>query len=142
MLVPVANIVVVLVVALVAGSVMSVIRWRRRSLIPQRGTSVGADLGALLDQPRVRVRWITMTGPDRARLVLALDSESVAPPGLTTSPDIDLVVSLREGDFGLELLQQWQQSESSLAIVIPPGSRLVRLRSIADQQPLTLRRVD
>ena len=60
--------------------------------------------------------------------------------GAAQQPDLDLVVVLRDEDFGLELLDQWQQSQAVLAIVMPPGSRLVRLRSIDDLQPVTLRR--
>ena len=97
------------------------------------GSSIGADLGALADQPRVQVVSVTQLGPERARLVLRPELEGA---------DLDLVVVLREGELGFELLHDWNRDGSLLAIVIPPGSRLVRLRSIDDLQPLTLRRAD
>jgi hypothetical protein len=137
-----ANVLIVLVVVLLAGCVLSIVQWRRSSLVPKRGSSIGADLGALFDQPRVRVRAVTMTGPDRVRLVLTPETDPVDRVGVATSSDLDLMVSLREGEFGFEQLQEWLRSASSLAIVIPPDSRLVRLRSIDSKQPLTLRTVD
>ena len=57
-------------------------------------------------------------------------------------PDIDLVVSLSEGDFGYQLLRDWQRTRATVAMVMPPESHIVRLRSVDDLQPLTLRRVD
>ena len=51
-------------------------------------------------------------------------------------------MSLGADDSGFDLLHEWRRSASPLAIVIPPGSRLVRLRSIDSLQPLTLRRLD
>jgi hypothetical protein len=136
------TVVVLLVVLLVIGIAVRVLQQRRSSLVPKRGTSIGADLGALSDQPRVRVREVTTIGPDRVRLVLAPETDPADGPGLTTPSDLALVVSLREEEPGFELLHQWKRSASSLAIVIPPDSHLVRLRSIDDLQPLTLRRVD
>jgi hypothetical protein len=62
--------------------------------------------------------------------------------GAPRSDDLVFVVSLKEGDSGYELLREWQRSGSSLALVIPPGSRLLRLRSIDNLQPVTLRRLD
>jgi len=114
----------------------------RRGLVPQRGTSVGADLGALSDKPRVRVRTVTPVGADRVHLVLAADPDDVDRSVITDPADLDLVVFLHEGEVGLELLHEWTRSQTLLAMVIPPGSRLVRLRSIDDLQPLTLRRDD
>jgi hypothetical protein len=136
------NVVVVLAVLLLAGFAVSFVQRRRRSLVPSRGTSIGADLGALSDQPRVRVRDVVMTGADCARLVLTPETGPIDHPGLMTSPDLEFVVSLRRDDFGFELLQEWKRSASSIAMVTPPNSRLVRLRSIDDLQPLTLRLVD
>jgi hypothetical protein len=107
---------------------------RRQGLVAQRGTSIGADLGALADQARVRVRSVMKEGPDRVRVVLT--------PEADPETDLDLVVLLREDEFGFELLHEWKRSERSIAIVMPPDSRIVRLRSIDDLQPLTLRRVD
>ncbi len=122
----------VLVLVLFAVA-LSFVRRNRRSFVPRRGSSIGADLGALADQPRVQVVSVTQLGPERARLVLRPELEG---------PDLDLVVVLREGELGFELLHDWNRDGSLLAIVIPPGSRLVRLRSIDDLQPLTLRRAD
>jgi hypothetical protein len=137
----VANVVVVLVVLLLAWYVVSIVRRHRRGIVAERGMSVGADLGALADQPRVRVRAVTKAGPDRVRLVLTPETGPIDGPELPASPDLDLVVFLREEEFGFGLLHEWKRSESSLAIVVPPGSRIVRLRSIDDLQPLTLRQV-
>ena len=128
------SVVLVLLLALMVAFLVSVIQRRRRSLVGKRGTSIGADLGALSDQPRVRVADLITIGPDSARLVLT--------PEPATVEDRIFVVSLKEGDSGYQLLLEWQRAGSSLAIVIPPGSRLVRLRSIDSLQPLTLRRLD
>jgi hypothetical protein len=124
---------VLLAALLLFGAAIWWVQRHRRSFVPQRGTSVGADLGAMSDKPRVRVRTVTTTGPGRVRLVLEPEGESA---------DLDFVVLLGEDDSGLELLEQWRGSESVLALVLPPGGRLVRLRSIDDLQPLTLRRAD
>jgi hypothetical protein len=136
-----ANVALVLVLLILIGLAVSVVNRRRRSLVPQRGTSIGADLGALSDKPRVRVREVATTGPDRVLVVLTPETGPGDSAGLTPS-DLDFVVTLREGESGFELLQEWKRSATSLAIVIPPDSRLVRLRSIDDLQPLTLRRAD
>jgi hypothetical protein len=128
------SVVLLVLLALMVGFLVSVIQRRRRSLVGQRGMSIGADLGALSDQPRVRVADLEAIGPDSARLVLS--------PEPATVEDRVFVVSLKEGDSSYRLLEEWRRSGSSLAIVIPPGSRLVRLRSIDNLQPLTLRRLD
>jgi len=132
-----ANVVVLIVLVVVAASVVTAVHRRRRGLVANRGTSIGADLGALADQQRVQVREVTRTGPDRLHVLLAADGEWSGPP-----IDLDFVVSLRAEDFGYDLLHEWQQHATVVAIVIPPGSRLVRLRATDDLQPLTLRRVD
>jgi hypothetical protein len=131
----------VLVVVLLAGSVISFMRRRGRTYVAKRGFGVGADLGTLSDKPRVRVEAVTNAGPDQVRIVLRPEPGPGDGPELT-APDLDLVVHLREDEFGFELLHEWKRSESSIAIVIPPGSPLVRLRSVDDLQPLTLRQVD
>jgi len=136
----VSNVLVVLAVVLVVSFVVRVVNRRRRGLVAERGMSVGADLGTMRDQPRVRVRTVTRVTPDRVRVVLAPDVDPA--DGAAQQPDLDLVVVLRDEDFGFELLDQWQQSQAVLAIVMPPGGRLVRLRSIDDLQPVTLRRAD
>ena len=135
-----ANVLIVLLVVVVGVAAWSLLQRRRASVLPRRGSSVGADLGALSDQPRVRVEAVAALRAGRTRVILTpvagTDSERLAPG------DLDLVVLLREDEFGFGLLGGWQRSGSPLAIVIPPGSRLVRLRSIDDLQPLTLRRAD
>jgi len=128
----VGSVVLVVVVVLVVWAVVSFVRSRRHGLEAKRGLSIGADLGMLADTPTVAVRAVTEMAPQRVRLVLAPES----------GPELDFVVSLSEDDFGFELLRTWQRTGSTLAIVMPPGSHVVRLRSVDDLQPLTLRRID
>jgi hypothetical protein len=137
----VANVATVLVLLLLIWGVVAILR-RSHGVVARRGLSVGADLGSLADKPRVRVRAVTKAGPDRVRLILTPEPGPADGPGHTTSPDLEFVVFLREEQSGFELLNEWKRSEGSLAIVLPPDSRLVRLRSIDGLQPLTLRRVD
>ena len=127
-----SNIVLLVVVVLVAWLVVATIRRRRHGLVAERGTSIGADLGTMRDQPRVRVRAVTTTGPGRAHLLLAPDSGG---------SEVDLDVFLDQDEVGFELLQEWSQRQCPLAIVSLPGNELVRLRNVDDLQPLTLRRV-
>jgi hypothetical protein len=147
----VANVAVLLVVALASWFVVSVVRRRRHGLVAERGTGIGADLGVLSDAPRVTVKTVTAIGADRARVVLRRETPAVVDGGTKTgaaegtadpSGDLDMVVHLRPEDSGFALLQGWQEAGMALALVIPPQSRIVRLRSIDDLQPLTLRRVD
>ena len=135
-----ANVVLVLVVVLVVSSIALLINRRRHGIVAERGMSIGADLGAMNDQPRMRVRSVTTTAPERVRVVLTPDSDPV--DGTEAASDLEFLVTLRDDDFGLGLLQQWQRSGASLAFVMPEGGRLVRLRSIDDLQPVTLRRVE
>ena len=123
----------VLVVIVGVWAVVSFVRSRRHGLEATRGISIGADLGKLGDTPRVRVQAVTTDGPDRVRVILTPEA---------SEPDIDLVVALHESDFGYELLRDWQRANTAVAIVMPEGSRIVRLRSVDDLQPLTLRRLD
>jgi len=132
----------VLVVVLVVWGVITGIRRNRRGLVAERGTSIGADLGALSDQPVVRVRTLTREGPGHYLLVLTPEPGPDDAPVAQTSPDIEMVVNLTEDQFGFDLLREWERSKAPIAMVIPPESRLVRLRSIDDLQPLTLSRVD
>jgi hypothetical protein len=138
----VTNIALVILVLVVAWYVISLVRRHQRGIVAQRGLSIGADLGALSDQARVRVKAVTVVGPDRVHLLLSPDTDPAdgRPSGPAT--DLDLVVLLKEDEFGFELLQEWKRRERPVAIVVPPGSRIVRLRSPDDLQPLTLRRVD
>ena len=135
-----ANVLLVLLVVLAAWYLVSTVRRHRRGIVAERGISVGADLASLADKPRMRVRSVSKVDPDRVRLVLIPETDR--DDGLSTSSDLELLVLLGEDDFGFDLLQEWRRSETSVAIVIPPDSRIVRLRSIDDLQPLTLRRAD
>ena len=114
---------------------------RSRGIVARRGLSVGADLGSLSDRPRVRVREVASAGPDRVRVVFEPEQGRVDGAELASPSDLAFVVSLREDEFGFGLLHQWQESGSLIAFVMPPGSRLVRLRSIDTLQHLTLSRV-
>jgi len=118
------------------------VRRHRKGLVAERGLSIGADLGSLADKPRVRVRSVTKYGPERVRILLAPETHRDDGPVLEQSGDLDIVVSMNDDDFGFKLLQDWERDESLVAIVMPPGSRLVRLRSIDNLQPLTLSLVD
>ena len=124
--------IVVIIVVAVVWVVVAFVRNRRHGLEAKRGVSIGADLGKLADTPQVTVQAVTTTAPDRVRVVLTSQS----------GPDLDFVVSLSEQDFGFGLLRDWQRAGSAVAIVMPPDSHVVRLRSVEDLQPLTLRRVD
>jgi len=134
MLAVVSDVIAVVAVLVLAGLAVQMVRRRRHGLVAERGMSVGADLGTLSDRPRVRVREVTTMGPERVRLVLTPEADPAA--------DMDLVVSLREDEFGFDLLHEWRRSGAPVAIVFPPGSHLVRLRGVDDLQPLTLRRAD
>jgi len=129
----VGSVLVIVFVVVVTWIVVSVVRTRRHGLVAERGISIGADLGRLGDAPRVRVAAMTTDGPGRVRLVLAREEGG---------EDLDFLVSLAEDDFGFALLHDWQRSQAALAIVQPPDSHIVRLRSVDDLQPLTLRRVE
>jgi hypothetical protein len=131
----VSNVIAVLVVVLLAVAVAHVVRQRRSSLVPKRGMSIGADLGGLADAPQVRVTALTRTAPDRLRVVFTPE------PG-STAVGLDVVVALEEDAFGASVLDDWQRSGSPIALVVPPDSHLLRLRSVDSLQHLTLRRVD
>ncbi|HTD50284.1 MAG TPA: hypothetical protein VK771_06780, partial [Acidimicrobiia bacterium] len=94
---------------------------------------------------------LTMTAPDVARLGL------IAAPGgdrngtdAPTDTDTDagqrlgleFSIAMNESDPGYPLLNDWLDRQCVLGVVIPPDSRLIRLRCLEDLQPLTLRRVD
>lgn len=133
------------VVALAAVLFLCVgaILWRRRGgIVAKRGMSVGADLATMADKRRVVVRAVTNLGSDRVRLLLVPDAESEDGQASATSAELDLVVALNDNEFGFELLQDWKRAASPLAIVMPEGTQIVRLRSIDTLQPLTLRRAE
>ena len=128
---------VVLVVFLVLFYA-AIVRGRGR-IVARHGMSIGADLNTLAGKPRVRVQSVFREGPGRVRLVLTPEPP---PDGDVQSEPLDLVVALEEGDFGLDVLREWNKSGAVIAAVIPPDSHIVRLRSLDDLQPLTLRRAD
>jgi hypothetical protein len=134
-----ANVALIVLVVLFAWYVASLLRRRGHGVVARRGMSVGADLGTMADMPRVRIREVIRQDPGHVRIVLTPESpsEDDAPPPAVT--DLDLVVYLTEDETGTDLLREWKRSESVLAIVRPPDSRIVRLRSFDDLQPLTLR---
>jgi hypothetical protein len=138
----VANVVVLIVVLVMVVTFLVTLSRHGGSIIAKRGMSIGADLGTLSDAPRVRIRSVTKKGPGRVRLVLMPDAGPDDGGGMVTKSDLDFMVGLEDEDFGFGLLNDWQRTETPLAVVIPPGSRLVRLRSLGDLQHLTLRRID
>jgi hypothetical protein len=135
----VSNVVLLLVLVVVVWFVIALVQRRRRGLVAERGTSVGADLGAMNDQPRVRVSAVSKAGPDRIRVLLTpVGGDDPVVPAIA---DTELLVFLREEEVGFGTLEDWKKRRKALAIVMVPGNELVRLRSIDDLQPLTLRRV-
>jgi hypothetical protein len=113
----------------------------RSSVFSARGYGVRADIGYLNDAPRVRIQGLAPIGHDRTRIAFVPSDGSRT--GEPDSPVADaFIVELSEQDAGFELLRQWLNQEADLAIVVPPASRIIRLRSISDLQPLTLRRID
>ena len=76
--------VVVLVVFLLCY-LGAILRRRGRGIVARRGMSIGADLAAMADQPRVRVRAVTKAGPDRFHLVLTPEQGVAGGSGLTPS---------------------------------------------------------
>jgi hypothetical protein len=96
---------------------------------------VAADFGVLGATPRVHIESITRTGADTARLVVRRE-------GSDNPEELTFVVALQEGEFGAGLLEEWRQADSSIAMVIPPNTHILRLRSVDSLQNLTLRRVE
>ncbi len=129
-----------LFIALGVWIIVSAILRHRSQIVSVRGMSTGADIGRLHDLPRVQVRDLTMTGPESARLTVASTGglDDVVSGGTESS----YLVSLSETDPGFGLLHEWIDHQSVLGIVLPPDTRLLRLRSLEDLQPLTLRRLD
>jgi hypothetical protein len=133
----------------VAVVVIAITIWRRRAqLVSTRGMGVRADLMRLKEVPRVRVSDLQMTGPDAAHLALvtapADDGDGAeAPEGSDDESSIGLEFSIEmnESEPGWALLRDWNERQCVLGCVIPPDSRLIRLRCLEDLQPLTLRRL-
>ena len=118
----------------------SFLRRGGKGIVAQRGTSTGADVGALIDQPRVHVISVLMYGPDRVQLRFVPVNRDVAES--TNPPEFEIIVDLTKDEFGFELLHEWKQAGTPIAIVMRRDTRIVRLRSLDDLQPLTLRRAD
>jgi hypothetical protein len=127
--------------------------WRRRGQwISKRGMGPRADLERLREVPRVRVGELTMTGPDAARLVLvSVDSDAEGAAEGTDGPvgesggdpsavGLEFEIEMNEDEPGYPLLREWIGRRAVLGFVLPPDSRLIRLRNLDDLQPLTLRR--
>jgi hypothetical protein len=133
------SIVIIVVVIVVVLGVFRLLRSHGQGLAARRGLS--ADLAAMADRPQVRVREVSSVAPGRVRVVLVPDGvEGIDDVG--DAAVMDLIVSLEEDTFALRVLREWQEAQVSLAVVEPPGGRLVRLRSTVDLQHLTLRRAD
>ena len=135
------NIALFVLAVVVVATIVWYLRFHGTGIVARRGLSIGADLGTMGDRQRVRVQSVTKTGPDRVHVLLLPEASSTDGSGSVAPSDLDFVVSLTDEEFGFQLLNQWQRSASSLAVVIPPGTRLVRLRSIDDLQHLTLSRI-
>jgi hypothetical protein len=131
-----ASVALILLFVLLAWYVGSLLRRRGHGVVAKRGISIGADLGTMADMPRVQIREVIRKDPDRLRIVLAPE------PADEGDVQLELVVYLREDETGTDLLREWKRSETVLAMVRPPDSRIVRLRSFDDLQPLTLRVAD
>src|SRR5579864_7819186 len=97
--------------------IVSRVRRHRRGLVAERGTSVGADLAALSDQPRARVRSVAQTQPGHVLLVLSPVPEASVP-----GPDLEILVDLDLDEFGYNQLEEWMRSQSVVAMVMPPDS--------------------
>jgi hypothetical protein len=131
----------------VAVCVIATTIWRRRAqLVGTRGMGVRADVARLHDVPRVRVRDLTMTDAESARLELVAtdapegaDADGVNGAQLVA---LEFSIALQESDPGFRLLHDWINRRCVLGIVMPADSRIIRLRCLEDLQPLTLRRLD
>jgi len=127
-------------VAFLVLYVGAIVRRGGRGIVAKRGMSIGADLGTLATRPRVLVRSVIQEGPERVRLILTPEADGSEAGG--SENDVDLVVHLGDDEFGFGLLHEWKRSQTPIALVLPPDSHIVRLRSIEDLQHLTLRRFD
>jgi hypothetical protein len=136
----ITGIITLLIVLLVAWSIASAIWRRRTSLVSMRGYGVRADVERLHDVPRVRVSDLTMTGRDVARLTLAAVSADDGDASESSAVEIVVLVAISESESGFSLLREWLERQSVLGVVMP--TRIIRLRSLDDLRPLTLRRVD
>lgn len=108
-------------------------------MVGVRGWGTSADIGRLHDAPRVRVSELSVTGPDRARLVL-VPATDAGVHAADAAAEYLVAIDPDEPAFGT--LQDWQATQQVLGAVAPDESRILRLRSLDDLQPVTLRRVD
>jgi hypothetical protein len=133
-----------LLVCSVAACVIVITIWERRAqLVSLRGIGLRGDIELLHDVPRVRVRELTMTDPDTARLAMvAAHGHDDSYTDDRALVGLEFSIAMNESDPGFPLLREWESRECVLGIVIPPDSQLIRLRCLEDLQPLTLRRVD
>ena len=114
-------------------------------MVSRRGWGTAADIGRLHDVPRVRVQEVTIMGPEQVRLVLASagqDGEDDDSCGQAAAAETEYFVAVDADEPAFDILRQWQASQQVLGAVVPAGSRIIRLRSLDDLQPLTLRRLD
>ena len=139
---------IALLVWSVAVVVIAITIWRRRAqLVSTRGMGVRADLMRLNEVPRVRVKELTMTGPDAAHLALVsapLEGGDGGEPEEVhdeSSIGLEFSIEMNESEPGWALLREWIERQCVLGCVIPPDSRLIRLRCLEDLQPLTVRRL-
>jgi hypothetical protein len=133
---------VLLLAAIVIGSALIIrrIRARRASMVSVRGFGPRADVERLRDLPRVRVDGIAPSGNDRVRLQLtSADEVEASEPA---QRDLEFWVALNADDREYAILEDWLARREVLGIVAPADNRILRLRSIDDLQPITLRRVD
>lgn len=136
-----ANLALLVLAVVVIAFIVYRLKYHGDGIVARRGMSIGADLGTMGDRARVRVVSVTKTGAERVHVLLSAATGGGEDPALVAAADLDFIVSMSDDDFGFQLLNKWQQDGSSLAVVIPPGSRLVRLRSVEDLQHLTLSRI-
>jgi len=119
--------------------IISAIWRRRRSMVGVRGFGPTADIGRLHDVPRVRVGELTVIGPERARLVLVPASDAGVH---AADAEAEYLVAVDAEEPAFDILRDWQANQRVLGAVAPNDSRILRLRSLDDLQPLTLRRLD
>jgi hypothetical protein len=149
----VGDIVALVVIVVLVVLVVATVRGRRRTIVAKRGIGVGADLGGLADAPKYLVRDVRVVAPDRSEVVFVpedgsdVDGSDVDGSDEGGSDDgglgvLRFVVWLGRDDFGYDLLTGWRDATARVAMVLPPGSHLVRLRSVDTLQHLTLRRLE
>jgi hypothetical protein len=94
----------------------------------------------MADRRQVVVAEVSHASPGRVRVLLVPCGARAESDDGGDEPVLDLLVNLEEDTFALRVLREWLDTQAPLAVVEPPGGRLVRLRSTVDLQHLTLRR--